>query len=224
MNLDITTPAMARPDIVNRTLESFSKNLKGIDFKKCRLIINVDPLPENVKRKEVIKVANKYFGEVIYNFPEKANFSAACNWIWSQATSTCILHLEDDWILKEPVNIKEILRYFEEHKNLQVVQLRAYRFKYDKIALSPCIMHKKLYSAIAGNLKEDINPEVQVRGEKFGIVMPYPSGNVSHKGKIITYPKGHKIILKDIGREWINKTQYRKQKVKKARFVTWEKK
>ena len=225
MKMDFTTVAMARPDIVDRTFDSFSKNLRKINLRDCRLIINIDPLPEGNKRKEVVKVANKYFGEVIHNYPEKANFSAACNWVWSHADTTCIFHLEDDWVLKEPVNVRELLTFFEQHIKLQVVQLRAYRFTYNKIALSPCIMHKKLYQAMGGNLVENINPEVQMRGEKFGIIMPYPTKKLTHKGKIITYPKDKKrIILKDIGRSWIKKTEYTKQKVKKARFVTWEKK
>ena len=223
MKMDFTTPAMARHEIVDRTFASFSKNLKNIDLKKCRLFINVDPLPKNGKQKEVVKVVKKYFGEVIYNYPTKANFSAACNWLWSNAESTCIFHIEDDWVLNQPVDVNYLLKFFEKYKKLLTIQLRAYRFKYDKIALSPCIMHKNLYQAVGGNLREDINPEVQVRGEKFGIIMPYPSGNISHKGKIITYPKtSRKIILQDIGRAWIKKSRYRKQKVKKARFVSWE--
>jgi len=225
MKMDFTTTAMTRHEIVDRTFDSFSKNLQGIDLKDCRLFINIDPLPEGAQRKLVIKVSKKYFGEVIYNTPKKANFSVACNWLWSNAKTEYIFHLEDDWILKEKVNMKDLLRYFDKHKNLQIVQLRAYRFTYDKIALSPCIMHKRLYQAIGGNLNEDRNPEVQLRGEKFGIVMPYPTLKIPFEGKIITYPKSSKkIILKDIGREWINKSDYRKQKVKKARFVTWEKK
>jgi len=226
MIIDFTTPAMVRPEIIDQTYSSFSNRLKGVDLKKCRLIINIDPLPTDVSRKNVVKVAKKYFGEVIYNYPDTANFSAACNWIWSQAETDCIFHLEDDWVLKVDVNMKKLIRHFNENKNLQAIQLRAYRFAYNKIALSPLIMHKKVYKHIAGKLDITLNPEVQMRGERFkGLIMPYPTKKISHKGKIITYPKArNQIILRDIGRKWIKKTEYTKQKVKKARFVTWEKK
>ena len=87
-------------------------------------------------------------------------------------------------------------------------------------------MHRRFYSALAGNLNTDLNPEIQMRGERFGIKMPRRGkAGISTNGLIIVQPKSsRKIILKDLGRAWINKTKYRKGgKGKKARFTTWEK-
>ena len=224
LEIDFTTTAMSRPLIVDRTYSSFSKNLQGIDLKNCRLFINIDPLPPHMKRKEVIAVARKYFKEVHYNLPKVANFTAAVNWIWSNASSEFIFHLEDDWELVRPVSVSKLMNYFQKNDQLLQIILRAYRYRYRTCALSPSIIHRKMYSAVGGNLNIKVNPEAQLRGKKFGIKMP-SRGSISHKTLIVVYPeKIKRIILRDIGRKWINKTKYKKGggARKKARFITWE--
>ena len=103
--------------------------------------------------------------------------------------------------------------------------MRAYRYPYRTCALSPGIWKKSFYKAIAGNLNTNANPEAQLRGERFGLSMPSrEKSGKSARGKIIVYPQHLKgVVLKDLGRAWINKTKYRKTgKGKKARFITWE--
>lgn len=220
--MDFTTPAMARPDILDRTYSSFSKNLKGIDLKECRLFINIDPLPADVNRTKVAAVAKKYFKEVHANYPDKANFTAACNWLWSNAETEYIFHIEDDWQLIKEVSVKRMLNYFKQHSELMEVCLRAYRYKYITCPLSPNIMHKRYYKAVAGKLDENANPEVQLRGKKFGIEMPAPALGVACKGKIIACPeKQGNVVIEDIGRRWLKKSKFKKPK-KKGGFISWE--
>ena len=223
--MDFTMTAMARHEIVNNTLKSFSKNLKGINLKDCRLIVNIDPLPPKVKRKNVIKIGRRYFGDVIYNLPPVANFTAACNWVWSNAETEYIFHVEDDWELTTPISVPKILRHFENNETLLQVILRAYRYRYETCSLSPSVMHKRFYSKLAGNLNTKLNPEIQLRGERFGLKMPRRGRpGISTKGLIVVYPRPSKrIVLKDLGRAWINGTKYRKTgKGKKSHFITWE--
>lgn len=226
--MDFTTTAVARPNILNKTLKSFSRNLRGIDLKECRMIINVDPLPPDGNRKDVVKVAKKYFKEVRHNYPETGNFTAAINWVWSNAETEYIFHLEDDWELIHPVSVPKMLRFFEKNDQLLQVIIRAYRYAYKTCALSPSIIHRKMYSAMGGKLTTEVNPEAQLRGERNGIIMPTRSKKkgVSHKRLIVVYPEAiRKVVLRDLGRAWINKTPYRKTgDGKKARFTTWEKK
>jgi len=222
--MDFTTPATVRPEIVDATYSSFSKNLKGIDLKKCRLFINIDPLPNGVNRKGITEVAKKYFKKVYPNYPEKPNFTAACNWVWSHAETEYIFHLEDDWLLLEKVSVPKLLKYFGTHSKLMEVALRAYNYHYSVCPLSPCVMHRKYYKAVAGNLNEEINPEIQLRGRKFGIEMPSHDSKISPKGNVIVYPEERKrIIVKDIGREWLKNSRFKKPKGK-SRFISWEKK
>ena len=125
--MDFTTTAMARPFIVDRTFKSFSKNLQGIDLQNCRLFINIDPLPSNIKRKDVIVVARKYFKEVYYNLPKKANFTAAVNWIWLNSSSEFIFHLEDDFEMIRLVDPKEIINILESEPDLALMRLPIFR-------------------------------------------------------------------------------------------------
>lgn len=223
--MDFTTPAVARPYLIDQTYSSFSKNLKGIDLKQCRLFINIDPFPEDVKRKNVVKVAQKYFKEVHYNYGEVGNFTAACNWIWSNADTKFIFHLEDDWELISEVNLAKILKYFDKYPNLLQVALRAYHYPYRSVALSPGIMHERLYKAVAGKLDPNKNPESQMRGEKYGIKMPARSLKISYKGLVIAYPEKIKTrVIRDLGRGWMKSSQYRKPDVSKSNFITWIKK
>jgi len=223
ITLDFTTTAVARPDIINRTYASFSKRLTGIDLKNCRLFINIDPVPSDVDRKEVAKVAKKYFKEVYPNYPEVANYTAAYNWVWSNANTDYIFNLEDDWELVKKVSIKILLNYFKKHKNLLEVALRAYNYNYKACPTSPSIMHKRYYKAVAGKLNEKVNPESQLRGSAFGIALPSPSFNISAKGKLVAYPEDrNEIIVKDIGRKWIKNSNYIKPEGSKKNFTSWD--
>ena len=217
--MDFTTTAMARPDIVDKTYSSFSKNLKGIDLKQCSLYINIDPLPDKVNREEVTEVAKKYFKEVHSNYPNKPNFTKALNWVWLNAKTRYIFHLEDDWQLVREVPIEKLMVNFKKHNKLMNVVLRAYKFKYRSCALSPGIFHRRFYKSVAGKLDERINPEIQLRGKNFGIEMPAPCFGISWYGKVEVYSK--KIVVKDIGRSWLKKSKFKKPK-KKGHFINWE--
>lgn len=218
MIIDFTTTATARPDIIDQTYSSFTKHLKGIDFDKCTLRINVDPVPLSIDRKYVLQVARKYFGNVDYNFPDKANYTAACNWVWTRANTDIIFNLEDDFIITEDVDCVELIKLFSD-KRLYEVPLRLYGYVYDKIPTSPSFMHKRFYKKVAGNLDESLNPEVQLRGNNWGLEMP--TGGGTNNGRVWCYPKH--IIIKDIGREWMDKqNKLAKPSCKKAKFITWD--
>lgn len=220
--MDFTTTAMNRPEIVDLTYASFSEYLTGLNMKQCRLFINIDPLPEG-DRGDVIKVCKKYFGEVIANCPDTPNYTAAYNWLWSNATTKFIFNLEDDWGLYEKISINTLLNFFDDKKrpDLLEVALRAYTYEYQACPTSPSVMHQRFYKAVGGKLNPKINPEIQLRGKKFGIFMPAAAIG-GYKGRIIAYPD--KVVLTDLGREWIDNSDYIKPKVRKDKFTKWVKK
>ena len=222
ISIDFTTTAMARPEIIDRTYSSFSKNLIGLNMKESRLFINIDPLPVDIDRNEVVKVAKKYFKEVHVNMPPIANFTKAVNWCWSNAKTDLIFHLEDDWELTQKISVPKMIQHFKDLPNLMEVALRAYNYSYKSLPLSPCIIHKRYYKKVAGRLNETINPEIQLRGKKFKIKMPVLSGGVPRDGKLVMY--SNDIVIKDIGRKWMNQSKYKKPTGKKGHFITWEKK
>lgn len=221
--IDFTTTAMDRPELIYKTYQSFSENL-NIDLKQHNLYINIDCVRNNEDYKLVINVCKKFFKNIIYNVSTDPNFSRAINWCWSNANSDFIFHLEDDWILLEKVDVLKLINNFENNKNLNQVPLRAYNDDYGKYCLSPSIISKNLYKAVAGNLNEKLNPEVQLRGSKFGIKMPELTNSkdyIKNDGMIIVYPPDkNKIIVKDIGKNWIKSTKFRKPNIK-SDFVKW---
>lgn len=209
MNLSFCTTAMARPDIVERTYASFQKNL-GIDLKSYRLCINVDPLPDVNKVAKVIDVAKSFFGEVVYRTPKSGNFTDAVRWCWENADSEFLFHLEDDWELRQKFPLATLLKEFTDDRVITVV-LRAYKYKYDKIPLSPSIHRKKFYKAV--KFDTSINPEIQLRNlGRFGVKFTPSIG-------LRVLPK-NKTVVFDIGRAWMKKVNYCKPK-KKSSFTTW---
>jgi len=222
--LSFTTTATNRPEVHKRTFSSFTKRLKGVDFAKVPFYINVDPLPSQKDIFEVTETAMDFFGRVHIRNPPRPNFTGAYNWVWSKPETEYIFNLEDDWELTEDIHIDTLLEYFKNCDTLMQVVLRAYHTNYNKIALSPSLIHKRLYKAVGGKLDETLNPEIQLRGENFGIRMPSPEFKVAHKGKVIAYPESKKrVVVKDIGRAWIKKSGFKKPD-KKGRFTSWVKK
>lgn len=209
--LSFTTTATNRPEILDRTYNSFSKNVIDIDLKKYKLIINIDPLPSSEKIEDVIRVAKKYFGEVVYNIPEKANFTSAINYLWSKADADYIFHIEDDWLLIEKIELLKITKQLSENENLLQCILRAYGYKYEKMALSPSVIKKCLYNKIGGRLNINLNPEIQLRD--IGITK-------YEINKTRLSVCGEHPIVEDIGRDWIENSGFKKPS-EKFKFNSW---
>jgi len=214
MSITFTTTATNRPEVLDRTYASFNSNITGIRLKDCELVINVDPLPSSEKREEAVDIAKKYFGKVTASLPEKPNFTTAINTIWSLSSAAFIFNLEDDWLLTKPVNLDVIMQSMKKNPNCLQCVLRAYNYDYNKMALSPSIIKRKLYSQIAGKLDSSLNPEIQLRDTR---ITKYEL----NKKSIMVH--GNKPIVRDIGREWIEKSGF-KRPDKKAHFNAWVKK
>ncbi len=251
MIIDVTTTAMARPALVEQTYKSFTTNLKGVDWDKCTLYVNIDPFPHGggdefeiirEKQKELVKMAEKYFGHVKARMPTDSNYTAAYAWVWGQAQTKVILNLEDDWSLNREVDVMELFRNFNECKYLYEVVFRAYNYHYPCTCTSPALLHRRYYHKIAGKFNTLVNPECQThsrtdlglfipnkkncRGDaikKFVRVWPEQFGNWGDK---------EYIAVDDIGREWLDNSPYIRPQMldetdvrykKKAKFTSWVK-
>ena len=208
VDISFCTTALNRPEILEQTYHSFSNNIDGLDFKKYDLWLNIDPI---VNTKNILlneEIAKRFFNKVHVRIPDEPNFPKAINWCWSQANTQYIFHLEDDWILNGKINFNNIVDLFKTKNALEVI-LKAYQYKYDKLALSPSIWHYDLYKTFAGKLNENINPECQLRDKKFAYGF-----NISN---IKTF--GQSIITNDIGRNWLK--QQKLIKPGKSNFVRY---
>ena len=205
------TTAMPRPDIVEATYKSFSNNIKDLDLKEQRLLLNIDPVSSgdlDSDIEETKEVARRYFGEVIVNVPEKPNFTAAVDWCWTTANTEFVFHLEDDWELRQAINIGEIISNMRSNGYMQTI-LRAYTYTYSKLVLSPSIIHRDYYSRFAGEFDYDVNPEIQLR-------KPFVD-----KKKI--FVAGKNPIVFDLGRAWLKGQPFKKPSMK-GEFTEWEQK
>lgn len=206
MSLCFTTTAMARPELIERTYGSFKENMSGIDWGSTTLFVNIEPLPDANAVNSVIEVCKQFFGRVVTRTPKEANFTKALSWCWNQVNTDYVLHLEDDWVLTSKIEFKDLLKLFVNDKTKQVV-LRAYPYEYDKMCLSPSVIRGSWVKRFEFDF--NLNPEVQLR--KSWVRPEYI--NVPHNN----------IVVKDIGRKWIESSDYKKPG-HKASFTSWEKK
>lgn len=224
MTIPFSTTAMARPEIVERTYSSFTQNMEFMNFKASTLYLNIDPLPVDGDRQQVIDVAKKFFGNVIVNLPNAANFTNAVNWCWQQAGSDPLgyfFHLEDDWVLTRKININEVRKILLSKYNCGMVNLRAYSSINDgRICLSPCLIKSHFAKEITKVLDPRFNPEKQMRKR---------SRVNAHGGKTpvgylsVQYPTNPRLIaIEDIGRSWIQSSKY--ERPIGEGFVTWKEK
>lgn len=194
MNIEFTTTSLCRPEISKISLESLNSQI-SINLKDCKVYLNIDPIPNNDKRDEVISLFNNYFGEVEVRNPKNPNFPNAVKWCWKSANSDLIFHYEDDWTFNDSIDIEKMIDIFGEKNTYQVV-IRAYLGRYQKPVLSPGLIKKEFYKKISKNLVSTENPEKQLR-KCFCVDRQWE--NCMVRGY------GNKVIAEDIGRDWVHK-------------------
>lgn len=128
----ITTTATLRPDILERTLSSFRKNLftdEALRAFPTELILNIDPAGDGSVR-DVLAVARAHFPTSAVRTPQTAGFPQAFKWTWMQAaehaSSLFVFNLEDDWGLSRPVDLVDMLRILMADPDLALLRLPAF--------------------------------------------------------------------------------------------------
>jgi hypothetical protein len=129
--IDVTITATLRPEILERTLNSFSRNMFSLfpDTRRIRAIVNVDPAGnKNIlgKQNEIIKIVDNYFDNALINLPAEAHFGRAFHWCWKQfmeGEAEFLFHLEEDWELLRPVSIWDMMTRMKAHLYLAALRL-----------------------------------------------------------------------------------------------------
>lgn len=212
------TDAPGRAELNDRAWASFAANLRGVNMKASMLYLNIDHVPGGVGPGLTIEVARKYFGRVAVNSPDNPNFALAVKWAISQPTREYLFHLEADWILSSPVDVRDAVAVFNDDLALACVNIRAYAFGEEdsRICLSPGIWRTEIAKSIADNMTGDANPESQLRNASS--MNPHGGKHGGFKGAQFPRDPSHKIVS-DIGRPWIRATNYRRPVG--THFVTW---
>ncbi len=120
--MDITMTAVRRPDVIEKTLKSFTENLFVIP-EDHRLIVNIDPVGDEETNESTINIIKKYFPKYIVFSPDKPSFPKAVISVWNEVESKYFFHLEDDWILEKPLFLSELIKPLDTHNNIASVRL-----------------------------------------------------------------------------------------------------
>jgi len=165
-SIDVVTTATLRPELLDLTYRSFHNRLFS-KFGRCRLIVNIDPLPtrDEAKLAETIAVCRRWFPEVIYRTPEVPSFPSAVRWAWSQLESDFCFHLEDDWLLLKHVDPERVAGYFSSAPSLAEVTLNPSRNKavVPKLALRPSFFRREFIESALRLFDDALDPEKQWR-------------------------------------------------------------
>lgn len=203
MILDFTLCACRRPELLERTLLSFAKNLRGVDLASCRCFLNVDPVPDDRNSEAVIAVAQTFFGEVLHTCPQTPSFPAAVKRLFLQPETAWAIHLEEDWILTQEVHIDDLMAV-----DARVINLRAhahFRKGLTRCFLSPGLWDTMLMADVGEQMNDWENPECQLwrLTDRLGCGHYYGD-----------YP-----LVRDIGREWLEGSGWEKDTPKPERGI-----
>jgi len=238
--IDITMTAVIRPTILGETLKKIVDNVVD-DIDRFRLIINVDPIGEKIKPAKVIKTAQKYFPNIIYNVPKTPSFPKAVKWIWSQTTAPFVLHWEDDVDILRKINVKDMIKILNKYPKLSSLRLYKHatpkakniktfacywRYNEDgfykasdwkkQFGLNPILIKQAFVSEAVTKLRDDINPEKQFRfSQKYmkPLISKWSYG-------LYTKPGQPPLVNGKKGQRWKNKMKFQKPKGKT--FLNWE--
>ena len=225
--IDIVTTAVLRPKLFERTLESFCKRMLT-DRERYRLILNIDCIGEKVKPDTMIRIAENYFDDIIYNISHKPWFPSAVIWCWKTTTAPKIFHMEEDWKLLVPIKIDDMIAILDKHPKLASLRLnkqktgkvtkqdRLQGFKlHHKVSLNPTLFTGKFIRTTVPFMSKKRNPEKQLRPNNLMIrkhLRQFQHG-------IYIRPTTERIVV-DTGRKWMKKTPY----IKPIGFLQWTKK
>lgn len=210
--ITVTTTAMPRPELLERTYRSFCDRMARCDFGRAHLIINVDPFPDDLAqglREQCIEIAKRYFSVVSPRLPAIPNFALAVKYLWESASTDIVFNLEDDWELLEPVDFEGLVGQMKSH-GASHLMLRAWRSSRYKFCLGPGLIRKPLYKLCADRLAPTTNPEMTIRSAL---------ANIEYTSTV--FPQEHdRVVVKDIGRMWMRTAGYVRGG---GDFIAWSK-
>jgi hypothetical protein len=111
-SVDLLLVCGARPDLISRTLESFSRRVIP-NFGIARVFANIDRFQGGTA--EVAAVQERvlaFFPAAEIRTPESPSFTKAVAWLWGCIASPYALHLEDDWLAHADIGEGDVLPYF----------------------------------------------------------------------------------------------------------------
>jgi hypothetical protein len=221
MIMDVTMTATRRPDLVSTTMASFQKML--FDRLTVRTFyLNIDPVWGTEQQgEEVEAVARKYFRNVEVRRPLKASYGGAVKWLWEQPQTEWFLHMEDDWIMTNPISLRRLSKQMA--SGASQIKLanwsRIGRYKRPPtLGLCPLFSSTQFARLAAAKMNAEFDPDKQFRNHTNMPLEAAVSGHYAvYFGGAFT-PRS----LIDIGRDWRQDRNIEKQIVNGASVWTGE--
>ena len=243
--VDITMTATRRPDILRRTLESFTKLMFSPVLDQVRLVVNVDPAGLPISSFDIIDVCREFFpnGNIHCRLAAEPSFGSAFCWTWSQVSAPWVFHLEDDWELLRPVELSAMIALMEEEPDLAVMRL-PYKLTGEELSKNwnlffpwngryfecpanyaggagfsghPSLIRSDFVKRTLKFLNPNHNPEKQ-----FHARIPDLQKVVLEYRYGVWAERSAPPIIKDIGRDWMTQQGFSKEG-NKAFFTRWAK-
>lgn len=198
--IDLTIVATRRPELLARTLASFQENL----FSRVpirRAFLNVDPIWGSAEDgDEVARIAGRYVSDLVVRRPDQASYGTAVKWLWDQPQADWFLHLEDDWLLVQPIDPVRLARLTRDPLLAQI-NLSHWRWNLRRrvpagYSVGPTFRQTAIAKKMSALLDPERDPEKQIK------VNPALAGYA--KGLHYRYYAGFfsPPNIQDLGREW----------------------
>ena len=107
--LNVTIVSGRRPDLLARTLASFSQRVFR-HFELDQVFVNLDPFAgDEDDHADCLNVISRHFPHAMVFQPETPNFGAAVKRLWTALPDGLAFHLEDDWTVREDITPGRVL-------------------------------------------------------------------------------------------------------------------
>jgi hypothetical protein len=219
--LDITLVAGRRPALLERTLASFRERLFA-NFPVAALYANIDPVFGDTDDHAACRAAIlSVFPAATIVEPERPGFGRAVKTLWAATRSEVIFHLEDDWVLNEPLFPDDVFPLLSgstralapvskelgyrgtdtfnvRRPKKRVLGIPVGRDEINVFGTSPRFLDGDFARACAALMDPDLDPEKQMRPP----LNPRLRAYMQHFRCRFLPARAHAELITDIGREW----------------------
>jgi hypothetical protein len=233
--------AVLRPSVLEGTLRRIVKRVVD-EPERFRLIINIDSIGEQIKPTEVVRVARKYFGDVIYNIAKRPSFPKAVKWVWENSDAPYVFHWEDDVNILRSISVEDMINILDQHELLSSLRLYSRatprkkliktfscNWRYNEkgfyiakdwrrqFGLNPILIKREFIDEAVERMVDNVNPEKQFRSSQ-----PYMVPLIKKwKYGLYTKPGAGRLVNGRKGQLWKNKMKLEKPRT--GRFLAWNK-
>jgi hypothetical protein len=218
-SIDLTLVAGSRPELLQRTLESFKKHVFGF-IPISQVFVNIDLHGGTESdRNKCIEIILNFFPDARVSTPTVSSFGSAVKHLWSLPQTENFLHLEDDWVAIQDIRIDRLKlpqdartkQWFLVKPQVSQSILTSYRFRPVRgipfflpnpsspaFTTSPSILNSAFAHRVSRMMKPDLNPEKQM----FNGLNPLLEKELNNFRSKALVSWWQKPLIIDIGREW----------------------